>query len=270
MNVIALSPADLAFCASLVCLLALISWRLRLGVEQRLLIAGLRTLVQLILVGYVLGWVFEQRDPWIIAGLMLFMLSLAGYEVWARQTRRFRGLLGPGLGWVAMFLSSFTVTILAMLLVIQPQPWYLPQYLIPLLGMLLGNTMSGVALTLDNLTQQAWNQRAQIEGRLLLGHSWSEAIADIRANALRSGLIPIINGMAAAGLISLPGMMTGQILAGSPPMEAAKYQILIMYLITAGTGFGAMFTAWFGCQWLFDERHRLRLDRLALSKRAQG
>ena len=75
-------------------------------------------------------------------------------------------------------------------------------------------------------------------------------------------MIPTINGMAIAGLVSLPGMMTGQILSGTPPFEAVKYQILIMFLIAAGTGFGTMVAVWLGARRLFDERSRLRLDRL--------
>jgi putative ABC transport system permease protein len=102
-----------------------------------------------------------------------------------------------------------------------------------------------------------------IEARLLLGQEWQKAIEDIRRESIRSGLIPIINSMAAAGLVSLPGMMTGQILAGTPPLEAVKYQILIMFLIAGGTGFGTMAAVWMGSRRLFDERQRLRLDRLA-------
>lgn len=79
---------------------------------------------------------------------------------------------------------------------------------------------------------------------------------------MRAGMIPMLNAMAAAGLISLPGMMTGQILAGSPPLEAVKYQILIMFLIAAGTGSGTVAAVSLGARRLFDDRHRLRLDRL--------
>ena len=100
---------------------------------------------------------------------------------------------------------------------------------------------------------------------MILGHEWQKAIGEIRRNALRAGLIPIINAMGAAGVVSLPGMMTGQILAGSPPLEAAKYQILIMLLISAGTGFGATAAVWLASRRLFDERQRLRLDRLRSS-----
>ncbi|RDH86631.1 MAG: iron export ABC transporter permease subunit FetB [endosymbiont of Escarpia spicata] len=265
MELIRLSALDLGLAASLVLLLAILSFRLSLGVERKLLIAALRSIVQLTLLGLVLKSLFAQSHPLFIAALALFMLFMAGYEVMARQARRFSGAWGMGVGTLSMFISSFSVTILALNVIIQVEPWYSVQYLIPLLGMLLGNTMSGIAISLDNLTHNAWQQRHQIEARLMLGHDWHKAIEEIRRNALRSGLIPIINAMAAAGVVSLPGMMTGQILAGSPPFEAAKYQILILLLISAGTGFGATAAVWLGSRRLFDERQRLRLDRLKSS-----
>ena len=262
MDLITLTPWDLALAALLVLALALLSLKLSLGIEQRLLIATLRTVVQLSLLGLVLKFLFVQSHPLLIAALALFMLLVAGYEVMARQQRRFLGIWGMGVGTLSMFISSFSVTLIALAVIIQADPWYSVQYTIPLLGMLLGNTMSGIAIALDNLTQNAWQQQREIEGRLMLGQTWEEAIREIRRAALRSGLIPIINAMAAAGVVSLPGMMTGQILAGSPPFEAAKYQILIMLLIAAGTGFGASAAVWIGSRRLFDERERLRLDRL--------
>ncbi|MCP4287990.1 MAG: iron export ABC transporter permease subunit FetB [Gammaproteobacteria bacterium] len=262
MELISLSPWDLSIAALLVLALAAISWRLRLGVEQRLLIAASRSVIQLTLLGLVLKTLFEQSNPLFIGALAAFMLGVAGYEVMARQERRFSGLWGMGIGTLSMFISSFSITLLALHLVINVEPWYTPQYLIPLLGMLMGNTMSGMAIALDNLTQNAWQQRAIIEARLMLGHTWDQAIGDLRRRALRAGLIPIINAMAAAGVVSLPGMMTGQILAGSPPMEAAKYQIMILLLIAVGTGIGAVAAVSMGSFRLFDKRQRLRLDRL--------
>ena len=96
----------------------------------------------------------------------------------------------------------------------------------------------------------------------MLGYDWHGAIADIRRDALRSGLIPIVNAMTTAGIVSLPGMMTGQILAGAPPVEAVKYQILIMFLIAVGTGLGTLAAVVIGSRRLFDDRQRLCLDRL--------
>lgn len=263
MELIRLTPGDLSVAALLVLGLAALSWRLRLGVERQLLIAATRSILQLLLLGLVLKALFQQSNPLLIALLTLFMLGMAGYEVMARQKRRFSGAWGMGIGTLSMFVSSFSITFLALQLVIQVEPWYTPQYLIPLLGMMLGNTMSGMAIGLDNLTQNAWRQRGNIEAKLLLGWDWDNAISDIRHDALRSGLIPIINAMAAAGVVSLPGMMTGQILAGSPPLEAAKYQIMILLLIAAGTGLGSIVAIWVGSRRLFDQRQRLRLDRLS-------
>jgi putative ABC transport system permease protein len=262
MELITLTPFDLGLAASLVLLLALLSWRLHLGVEKRVLIAALRSAIQLSLIGLVLNFLFAQTSFALIGLWALIMLAIAGWEVMARQKHRYKGVWSFGIGTLSMFLSSFSVIFLALTLIIGVEPWYQPQYLIPLLGMLLGNTMSGIAITLDNLSRQAWEGRGRIEARLLLGQSWECAISDIRRDSLRAGLIPIINSMAAAGLVSLPGMMTGQILAGSPPMEAAKYQMMILFLISAGTGLGSAAAVWIGSRRLFDNRQRLRLDRL--------
>lgn len=261
-QLIVLSPWDLGLAAGLVGVLAWLSWRLRLGIERRLLIAAARGTVQLLLLGMVLKTLFATVHPLPIMALTLVMLAAASWEVTARQKRRYRGVWSYGIGTVSMFVSSFGVTALTLTVIIQVEPWYQPQYLIPLLGMLLGNTMSGIAIALDQLTRQASESRARIEARLLLGERWDRAIDEIRRDALRAGLIPIINATATAGLVSLPGMMTGQILAGSPPLEAAKYQLLILLLIAAGTGLGSIAAVWLGARRLFDQRERLRLDRL--------
>ncbi|MDF1615571.1 ABC transporter permease [Desulfurivibrio dismutans] len=262
MNLIELSYLDLLLASGLIVALAAMSLLLRLRVERQLLIAALRTTVQLLLVGLVLRALFAHATlSWV--GLMaLVMLLIAGYEVMARQKRPFGGVWGYALGTGAMFVSSFATTVFALLLIIGNDPWYYPQYAIPLLGMMLGNTMTGVALALDRLTGFAWQQQAVIETRLALGQEWREAMRDNIRESVRIGLIPIINAMAAAGVVSLPGMMTGQILSGTAPMEAVKYQILIMFMITAGTGFAILLATWIGGRRLFDERQRLRLDRL--------
>ncbi len=263
MNVIALSTLDLSMAAVLVIILALLSIVLRLKLASRIIIAAIRTVVQLMLIGLVLKALFATESLLWVSLLAVIMLLVAGREVMARQQRRFGGLWGYGLGTLSMFVSSFTLTVYALIVVVGTEPWYTPQYAIPLLGMMLGNTMTGVALALDRLSNGAWQQRTVIEGRLMLGQDWHTAISDITRDSVRTGMIPMINAMAAAGIVSLPGMMTGQILSGTEPVEAVKYQILIMFLITAGTGFAAMLATWIGARHLFDERQRLRLDRLS-------
>lgn len=261
-NLIILTPFDLGIAAGLVLLLAALSWKLRLSVGRRMLIAAARSTVQLLLLGLVLKTLFQTSNPWLVVLLATIMLGVAGYEVMARQKHRLSGFWGYGTGTLSMFLSSFSIALLALTVLLQPTPWYTPQYAIPLLGMLLGNTMTGISVALDNLTRQTLDRRGQIEARLALGHTASEAIAGIRRESLRAGLIPIVNAMTTAGVVSLPGMMTGQILAGSPPMEAAKYQLMILFLIAAGTGLGCITAVMLGSRRLFDERDRVRCDRL--------
>ena len=263
MNVISLSSFDLSLAALLVLVLALLSFILKLGLASRIVIAAIRTVVQLLLIGLVLKALFARVDLLWVSALSIIMLLIAGREVMARQQRRFGGLWGYGLGTLSMFISSFALTIFALIVVVGTDPWYTPQYAIPLLGMMLGNTMTGVSLALDKLTTSAWQQRAIIEARLILGQDWRTAIGDITRDSVRIGMIPMINAMAAAGIVSLPGMMTGQILSGTEPVEAVKYQILIMFLITAGTGFSAIIATWIGARRLFDDRQRLRLERLS-------
>jgi putative ABC transport system permease protein len=263
MEVIDLSWWKLALAALLVLALAATSYLGRLGITRSLLIATARTVIQLVLIGLVLEALFASSRFYWVTLLALVMLLVAGREVVARQGRRLTGWWAFSIGTGAMFVSSFTVTVLALTVVISPQPWYEPQYAIPLLGMMLGNTMTGVSLALDRLNESVWRQRAVIENRLMLGQSWRQALDDIRREAMRSGMMPSINAMAAAGIVSLPGMMTGQILAGSPPAVAVKYQILVMLLIAVGTGFGTVMAVAWGGRRLFDDRERLRLDRLS-------
>ena len=262
MTTITLDAFDLALAALLVVLNAGLSMRLGLALERPLLIAAVRTAVQLFLVGFVIKALFALSSPLWTGLMVLVMVLAAGYEVRARQQRRFTGAWAYGLGTLSVAAGAGLVTVLALIAVVQPEPWHQPRYAIPLLGMILGNAMTGVSLALDSLATAAARERPSIEARLALGADRATALRSVSHQALRTGMMPIINGMAAAGVISLPGMMTGQILAGVDPVEAVKYQILIMFLIAGGTGIGVYLAVYVGSRRLSDARHRLRLDRL--------
>ncbi|THB75206.1 MAG: iron export ABC transporter permease subunit FetB [Desulfobulbaceae bacterium] len=262
MNVTPLSSLDLSIAAGLIVILAVLSVRLNLGLGQQMVVSAIRMTIQLLLIGIVLQSLFATSAFWMIFLISMVMLVAAGREVRVRLKRKIRGWFGFGVGVGSMFISSFSVTILALLVILKQDPWYEPRYAIPFLGMLLGNTMTGVALASDRMTSLFFEQQEIIEQRLMLGETWREAIAELRKDGIRTGMIPIINAMAAAGLVSLPGMMTGQILGGTPPVEAVKYQLLIMFLIGAGTGFGVICAVIMIERHLFDSRHRLRLEKL--------
>lgn len=263
MDVIELSAVDLGLAALLVVALAVTSMVMSLGVEKKILLYGCRMTAQLLLIGLVLRYLFGNASGWLVILMSLVMLAAAGREVQARQKRKVRGWNGYLIGTSAMFVSSFSIALLALTVIIQVKPWYTPQYAVPLLGMLLGNTMTGVSLSIDLLVSQLYDKHTIVEQRLMLGQEWQEASSDIRRDAMRNGMMPIVNSMAAAGLVSLPGMMTGQILGGTPPVEAVKYQILIMFLIAAGTGFGVITAIRLTARRLFDTRHRLRLELIS-------
>ena len=262
MNFIALGPLDVALAAVLLVLNAIISMVLRLGLGRQMLVAASRMVVQLTLMGLVLKVLFDLASPLFTSLTALIMVLFAGREVMARQTRRLSGWWSYGLGTTTMLMAAAVVTIFALTTQIRPDPWYEARIALPILGMILGNTMTGVALGIDRLLGGAVRERVAIEARLALGHDMRDAFGGVMRDAMRSGMIPTINAMSAIGLVSIPGMMTGQILAGVEPMEAVKYQLLIMFLIAGGTALGVLGAVLGGARLLTDKRHRLRLDRL--------
>ena len=261
-----LSYWTLALAALLVLANAGLSLLLQLGIARQLMIAAVRMCAQLALIGLVLTELFARVSLGWTALAALLMLAVAGYEIRSRQERKLRGWWSYGLGATTMMLATVLVTLLALTVLLQPQPWYHPRYALPLLGMILGNAMTGVSLGLNALSNGAVRDKQAIEAQLALGASRWLALRPLTRQALRTGFMPIINSMAATGLVALPGMMTGQILAGADPAEAVKYQLLIMFLIAGATGSGVLLAVLGGVWRLTDERHRLRLDRLRRSE----
>jgi putative ABC transport system permease protein len=262
--IIQLSWNDIFLSALPLLVIIAILCRMRLGVGRQLLTGILRTLVQLSLVGTVLTAVFVHENPlWTIA-FALVMIATGTYEVTRRQSRKFVCGLSVAFSVIGLLSAALFATGYALLVVLDVSPWWRAQYAIPLLGMILGNTMNGISLGLNTLTDGVWQQRAAIENRLALGESAQEAIREIKRDCLRNALTPIINALAVCGVVSLPGMMTGQILAGNDPQIAARYQMMIMYLIASGCAAGCLITVMLASKRLFDHRDRLRIDRLKL------
>jgi len=262
-STIQLDAWDLAIAGLLVLINGALSLALQLGVARQLLIATARMIVQLFLIGLVLTTLFQLVSPLWTGLAALVMVLFAGREVMARQERPLAGFWAYGLGTACMLMAAGLATGFGLAASVSPEPWYHPRYALPLLGMVLGNTMTGISLGLHALTTGLVRERSAVEAQLALGETRRIAMLPVVRTALKNALMPIINAMAATGLVALPGMMTGQILAGAEPGEAVKYQILIMFLIAGGTGLGACTAVLAGAARLSDARHRLRLDRLA-------
>jgi putative ABC transport system permease protein len=233
---------------------------LGLGLERRLFLAAACTVVQLLLVGLVLEWVFGLDSWYIVLGLMLVMTVLGGIVTIQRVHFRYPGIWLSSL--VSIWASSWIMAAMALFVIVPVHPWYSPQYAIPLLGMILGNTLNGISLGLDRLGRELSFQRGRVETLLALGATRWEAARQSVQQAVRTGMTPLINSMMVVGIVSLPGMMTGQLLAGVAPLQAVKYQIVIMFLIASGTALGTVGVVLFSYWRLFDSDHQFLYRRI--------
>lgn len=255
-----ISITQLALASLLILVNVALSVWLRLGLARSLLVAALRMSVQLLLIGFALEFIFALNEPLPVLGLAFVMAALAGIAAVNRTSRRFAGIYWDSL--VSVMSASFVVTGLAVLGILRVEPWFNAQYLIPLLGMVLGNTLSGISLSLDRFMEGVANRRHVIESRLALGATRWEAAHELVNESLRTGMIPTINAMMVMGIVSLPGMMTGQILAGAAPIDAVRYQIVIMFMITSATALGTLAVTLLAYRTLFSTHHQLRFEKL--------
>lgn len=257
---VAIEPLDLVVASALVVVAGLVSLAFGLGLGRRLAVAATRTVVQLLLLGYILTFVFRVGSLTAVGAMCVVMIVAAAWAAVRRPSHSYRGAFGHALA--TLLLTGILVTVVVTGVIIGVEPWYRAQYFIPLLGMVLGSSLTGISLGLDTLLTRVTEQRHRIEAELALGAtSWEAAQPHVR-EAVRRGMIPIINTMSVVGLVSVPGMMTGQILAGADPMEAVKYQIVVMFMIAAATAIGCIGVVLLAMRQVFTRRHQLRLDGL--------
>ena len=222
MVTIPLSNLAIAFIPVFVVLI--IIWRWNIGLKSSLY-AIFRMIIQLLLIGYVLTYIFETNSNYVVIVVLSIMLLSASW-ISLRTTSLPRKILFIN-AVSAMVIGGVTVLIIMTQAVLMIDPWYSPSYLIPLAGMIFANCMNGISLAAERL-----------ESELSQGKSFKEA----KVIALKTSLIPITNMLLAVGLVSLPGMMTGQILSGVSPMIAVRYQIMVMCMFFGSTGISvAMF-----------------------------
>lgn len=210
-----------------------LSWRYRLGVEKDLAVGGVRCVAQLMVMGYLLHIIFGLQSAVLVVAMLLTMGTFATRIVGGRVKEKSVPFFWPTF-W-AMQASFVLVTIVVSRFIIGAEPWWHPQYVIPIGGMVAGNAMNSLSLSLDRFLGDLRRQRAQVELCLCLGATPEEASQNLFRDALRTGMIPSINSLMGVGLVSLPGMMTGQILAGASPEDAVRYQVVVMLMLVATT-----------------------------------
>ncbi len=227
------SPLQILWALGLMAIaIGLSAWQ-RLALEWSLALATGRTVLQLLVVGYVLAAVFAFKTPLLVMGLLAVMLAIAAIVVRNRISKKVPNLLAIVGG--AMTMGTVLTLVYTMLFVIQPPTWYEPQFLIPLAGIVVGNAMNGAAISGERLVSTLNSSQLEIETHLSLGATPQQAIAQYRKDAIKAGLIPTINTMMVVGLVTLPGIMTGQLLSGMPPLVATSYQMVIMFMLAFAT-----------------------------------
>lgn len=198
-----------------------------------------RMLVQLLLIGYFLSYIFDSNSGWIVMTVVSVMIIVASW-ISLRTIKNKQLLLYPK-ALASLIIGGGITLILVTQFVLNLRPWYLPSYFIPLASMIFANAMNSVSLAADRL-------EAEIDRNVEYGQA--------RNIAFRASLIPITNSLFAVGLVSIPGMMTGQILSGVSPFIAARYQIMVMCMVFGAAGISS------ACFLTLVKRDIARKDRL--------
>ena len=214
------------------------------GLAQRLVLGAGRAVAQLVLVGYVLVTLFALDRWYLVVAALLIMLIVATQAAVTRlpgSRRRLVTITG-----VAMLVASGVTLLYVSTLVVRVAPWYNPQYMIPLFGMIVGSAMNAAAIAAERLHSEITARRADIEAYLALGAHYRQASHHAVRQAMRASLIPTVNGLMVVGVVTLPGMMTGQILAGASPLMAIRYQIVVVFMQAAAVAITtAIVTLWY-------------------------
>ncbi len=242
--IIELSWLDLTLAAGLIFIAFGLSRWQGVGLGRDVLIGAVRAVVQLVLVGYVLVYIFGLDRWYLVVSALLLMLAVATKTAVDRQDNPNRALLG--IVGVAMLIGSGLTLVYVGAAVVRMEPWYNPRYLIPLFGMIVGNSMNAAALAAERLAGEVAARRAEIEAYLALGAHPVRATRDAVRRAIRASMIPMLNSLMVVGIVALPGMMTGQIIAGASPITAVRYQIVVMFMLMGAVAVtGTAVTLWY-------------------------
>ena len=214
-------------------LVALVAFLAKLGITKSIFIGTIRSFFQLILMGYVLSYVFNANKWYFTILIVIIMFVFAAWDSYKSIKFKPKKIFAHSL--LAMFLGSVFPLAYLFYGLLTLNTWYDPQYIIPISAMVISNTMSGISICLNHFGSNLKLKKLEVEAKLSLGASSNLATEEIQKSSIRAGLIPTITALMVLGIVKLPGMMTGQIIGGVDPVESVKYQLLIMYIISAST-----------------------------------
>jgi len=210
------------------------------------------------LLGFILKFIFNLNNAGMVISVFGFMIFFAAWEIRNRIKEKEISFFWPL--FFSMAISYVVVSYMVTAVLVNVDPWWKPQYFIPLGGMVIGNSMNAIAIALERLLSELRKRRLEVEALLCLGANYKEASSDILRNAMRAGMIPSINSMMGVGIVFIPGMMTGQIIAGANPLQAVRYQIIVMIMLVGSTAIGSFLVVYLVRKLCFGSGERLLLQ----------
>lgn len=251
MNDINVSNLSLFLALMLVLIAIFISSKERLGLSRDIIVSSVRTIIQLIFVGFVLKYVFQVDNAILTCIITLLIIVNASIQANKRNPNRHKQFIHS---FVAIFLST-SITLL--ILILSGAIKFIPSQVIPISGMIASNSMVAIGLCYNNMNIQFIDQRQQVLEKLALGASIKLASLSILQQSIRTGIQPTIDSAKTVGLVSLPGMMSGLIFAGVDPVHAIKYQIMVMFMLLSATSIGTVIAGYFSYKNYYNNHSQL-------------
>ena len=252
MSTVSVTMGEVAASLALVAVAIAVSFWRRAELEQDIAVAVLRSFIQLTAVGYVIQAIFDTDSLWLVVAL------LAGLVAFGTWTARGRATGVPGATGPILLALAVAATVTLGLVLALGVFEATPRYLVPVGGMVIGNSMTAVAVALDRLADEMHDGRRQIEAMLALGATSSQAARGTVTRSLRSGLIPLIDSTKTTGIVFFPGTMVGMLVAGAEPVDAVRLQIVLLWVLLGAVALAGLIAVSLGYRGFFTEAHQLR------------
>jgi len=249
---ISISLGEVAASLGLIAVAIAVSFWRKAELEKDIAIAVVRSFIQLTAIGYVIQAIFDSDSLWLVAALLAVMV---GFGTWTARGRAkgVPGAAGPILLALAVA-AAVTLGLVVALGVFKPEP----RYLVPVGGMVIGNSMTAVAVALNRLADEMHEGRRQIEAMLALGATSFQAARAIVARSLRSGMIPLVDSTKTTGIVFFPGTMVGMLLAGAEPVDAVRLQVVLLWVLLGAVGLAGLIATSLAYRGFFTDAHQLR------------
>lgn len=242
---------SLTFASSLVFIAMFISYYQKLAIEKEIIVGTVRAVIQLTIVGYILHYIFAANNYLFTLAMICVMILVAGNNA----AKRGKGI--PGVFYYITVSIAIAATITLAILVFFKAIHFVPQEVIPVSGMIIGNSMVSSGLTVSRLKDEIKGRALEIQTALALGATARQSVQKILKIAIKTGMMPTIDGMKTLGIVQLPGMMTGLILGGVDPINAVKYQIMVTFMLASTVAISCFSVAFLTYRRFFTAHHQL-------------